>query len=77
MQAAFEAVIGIESHVRLSTKTKAFCACANVYGAKPNTHVCPVCLAHPVRASALHQHLHARVYFLGLIKLHRTAWHTA
>ena len=47
-QAAFEAVIGIESHVRLSTRTKAFCGCANVYGAKPNTHVCPVCLGHPV-----------------------------
>ena len=48
MQAAFEAVIGIESHVRLNTKTKAFCGCANEYGAKPNTHVCPICLAHPV-----------------------------
>jgi hypothetical protein len=44
----FEAVIGIETHVQLLTKTKAFCNCANEYGAEPNTHICPVCMGHPV-----------------------------
>ena len=48
LQAEFEAVIGIETHVQLNTRTKAFCGCANVYGSEPNAHVCPVCLGHPV-----------------------------
>lgn len=45
----FEAVIGIETHVQLQTRTKAFCSCANLYGGEPNAHVCPVCMGHPVR----------------------------
>jgi aspartyl-tRNA(Asn)/glutamyl-tRNA(Gln) amidotransferase subunit B len=44
---AFEAVIGIECHVELKTESKMFCGCRNVFGAEPNTHVCPVCLALP------------------------------
>ena len=43
----FEAVIGLEVHVELSTATKLFCGCANDFGALPNTNVCPVCLALP------------------------------
>jgi len=43
----YEAVIGLECHVELSTRTKMFCACPNEFGAEPNTHVCPVCLGHP------------------------------
>eukprot|EP00208_Stichococcus_sp_RCC1054_P008073 CAMPEP_0206151886 /NCGR_PEP_ID=MMETSP1473-20131121/39047_1 /ASSEMBLY_ACC=CAM_ASM_001109 /TAXON_ID=1461547 /ORGANISM="Stichococcus sp, Strain RCC1054" /LENGTH=579 /DNA_ID=CAMNT_0053549437 /DNA_START=226 /DNA_END=1969 /DNA_ORIENTATION=- len=43
----FEATIGIETHVQLATATKAFCNCANEYGSEPNTHICPVCMAHP------------------------------
>lgn len=47
LQVAYEPVIGIETHVQLKTKSKAFCACANEYGAAPNTHVCPVCTGQP------------------------------
>ena len=43
----YEAVIGLETHVMQKTQTKMFCGCLNVYGAKPNTHVCPVCLGYP------------------------------
>lgn len=43
----YEAVIGLEVHVELSTKTKAFCGCTTEYGGKPNSHVCPVCLGLP------------------------------
>jgi len=44
---AWEPVIGLEMHVELDTQTKMFCGCAVTKGEPPNTHVCPVCLAHP------------------------------
>ncbi|MBK5259549.1 MAG: Asp-tRNA(Asn)/Glu-tRNA(Gln) amidotransferase subunit GatB [Thermoanaerobaculia bacterium] len=43
----WEAVIGLEVHARLLTESKLFCGCATSFGAAPNTHVCPVCLAYP------------------------------
>ena len=43
----FEAVIGIETHVQLSTVTKAFCSCPYNYGAQLNSTVCPTCMGHP------------------------------
>lgn len=58
-QVQYEAVIGIETHVQLLTKTKAFCGCPSEYGAEPNTHVCPVCLGHPVRQQAADSQAHA------------------
>src|SRR4051794_8948031 len=42
-----EAVIGLEIHVQLATKTKMFCGCELSFGDEPNVHTCPVCLAHP------------------------------
>jgi aspartyl-tRNA(Asn)/glutamyl-tRNA(Gln) amidotransferase subunit B len=45
--AKYEPVIGLEVHVQLLTATKAFCGCANRFGADPNTNVCPVCLGLP------------------------------
>src|SRR5215207_6143782 len=45
--AEYEAVIGLEVHVELSTATKLFCGCPNEFGADPNTNVCPVCLGLP------------------------------
>ncbi|HEX6945872.1 MAG TPA: Asp-tRNA(Asn)/Glu-tRNA(Gln) amidotransferase subunit GatB [Acidimicrobiia bacterium] len=43
----WEAVIGIETHVELATRSKMFCGCAVDFGAEPNTNVCPVCLGLP------------------------------
>jgi aspartyl-tRNA(Asn)/glutamyl-tRNA(Gln) amidotransferase subunit B len=43
----YEAVIGLETHVQLKTKSKMWCGCVNQYGAEPNTNVCPVCLGLP------------------------------
>ena len=43
----YEAVIGLETHVQLRTRTKMWCGCANEYGAEANTNVCPVCLGLP------------------------------
>jgi len=47
MKSNYEAVIGLEVHAQLSTKTKAFCACSTKFGNEPNSNVCPVCLGHP------------------------------
>ena len=47
IMAKYEPVIGLEVHVQLLTATKAFCGCANRFGAAPNTNVCPVCLGLP------------------------------
>lgn len=45
---AYRPTIGLEIHVELNTQTKMFCACKNQpEGSEPNTHVCPVCMAHP------------------------------
>jgi aspartyl-tRNA(Asn)/glutamyl-tRNA(Gln) amidotransferase subunit B len=43
----YEAVIGLEMHVQLHTRTKMFCGCELSFGDEPNTHTCPVCLGHP------------------------------
>lgn len=48
MEHKYTPVIGLEIHVELKTKSKMFCQCdANYFGAKPNTHVCPVCMGMP------------------------------
>ncbi|NPV39135.1 MAG: Asp-tRNA(Asn)/Glu-tRNA(Gln) amidotransferase subunit GatB [Brevinematales bacterium] len=44
---SYEAVIGLEVHVQLNTKTKIFCGCSTEFGAPANTHVCPVCMGQP------------------------------
>ena len=43
----YEAVMGLEVHAELSTKTKIFCSCSTKFGAEPNTQVCPICMAMP------------------------------
>ncbi|NPV29025.1 MAG: Asp-tRNA(Asn)/Glu-tRNA(Gln) amidotransferase subunit GatB [Firmicutes bacterium] len=55
MMAEYEAVIGLEVHVELRTKSKAFCSCPNVFGSEPNTNVCPVCLGLPGVLPVLNQ----------------------
>src|ERR1700716_1851435 len=45
--AKYEAVIGLEVHVQLATRTKIFCGCPTSFGAEPNTNVCPTCLGLP------------------------------
>ena len=54
-----EAVIGLEVHVQLATRTKMFCGCELSFGEPPNTRTCPVCLGLPgtlpvTNAQAIH-----------------------
>ena len=43
----YDVIIGLEVHAELSTKTKIFCSCPTAFGAAPNTHTCPICMAMP------------------------------
>ena len=44
---AYEAIIGLEVHAELNTKTKMYCGCENAFGGEINTRICPVCTGHP------------------------------
>ena len=43
----YETVIGLETHVELSTKSKIFCGCSTAFGGEPNTQCCPICTGMP------------------------------
>jgi aspartyl-tRNA(Asn)/glutamyl-tRNA(Gln) amidotransferase subunit B len=53
---AYEAVIGLEVHTHLLTKSKLFCGCSTAFGAGPNENVCPVCMAMPGVLPVLNRH---------------------
>lgn len=62
----YEAIIGIETHVQLSTHTKAFCSCPYNYGSQPNTTVCPICMGLPGALPALNSKVIQSAVKLGL-----------
>ncbi|XP_076896512.1 glutamyl-tRNA(Gln) amidotransferase subunit B, chloroplastic/mitochondrial-like [Bidens hawaiensis] len=62
----YEAIIGIETHVQLSTTTKAFCSCAYNYGSQPNSCICPVCMGLPGALPVLNSKVIKCAVMLGL-----------
>lgn len=62
----YEAVIGLEVHAQLLTKSKAFCACSTQFGASPNTNTCPICLGHPGTMPQLNKNLVEYIVKMGL-----------
>lgn len=62
----YEAVIGLEVHVQLNTKSKIFCGCSTDFGAPPNTHVCPVCSGQPGVLPVLNEEVLNKAILAGL-----------
>ncbi len=62
----WEVVIGLEVHAQLNTATKIFCGCPTAFGAEPNSHTCPVCLAMPGALPVLNAAAVDKAIALGL-----------
>ncbi len=63
----YEAVIGLEVHVQLKTRSKMFCGCATEFGAEPNTRVCPVCLGYPGVLPVMNEEAVRKTILAGLM----------
>ncbi len=61
----FEAVIGLEVHVQLNTKTKIFCSCSTSFRESPNSNTCPVCLGLPGALPVLNKEVVKKAIQLG------------
>jgi aspartyl-tRNA(Asn)/glutamyl-tRNA(Gln) amidotransferase subunit B len=63
----YEAVIGLEVHTQLITRSKMFCGCANDFGGEPNTRVCPVCLGYPGVLPTINREAVRKTVMAGLV----------
>lgn len=61
-----EPVIGLETHVELSTASKMFCGCPADFHAPPNTNICPVCLGLPGSLPVPNREAMDRIIRIGL-----------
>lgn len=53
----FRVVIGIEVHIQIKTKTKAFCSCPNSLSIEPNSQICPICIGEPGTLPSLNKEM--------------------
>ncbi len=65
-ESPYKVTIGIEVHAELKTKSKMFCGCKNdPHAAEPNSHVCPVCMAHPGTLPVVNKEAVRKVLLVG------------
>ncbi len=62
----YEMVVGLETHVELSTASKIFCGCSTAFGGEPNTRCCPVCLGLPGALPKLNRQVIHHAVLAGL-----------
>ncbi len=73
----YEVIIGMETHVEQNTASKMFCSCsAEIFGAEPNTHVCPTCLGLPGALPVINQKAVENCIMVGLALNCKIASHT-
>ena len=63
---SWETIIGLEVHVQVNTRSKAFCGCATDFGAEPNSQTCPVCLGMPGQLPVLNKEAVDKTVLTGL-----------
>lgn len=62
----YQPIIGLEIHLQLNTKTKAFCNCPNESEAPPNINICPICVGHPGTLPLLNKAIIEKAILVGL-----------
>ncbi len=62
----YEAIIGLEVHAQLNTKSKIFCSCSTEFGAEPNSHLCPICAGYPGVLPVLNEEVLRKSILTGL-----------
>lgn len=67
----YKLVIGLEIHVQLGLKTKAFCGCKNEFGGVPNSRVCPICLGLPGSLPSVNVELINSAILAGMPQIQR------
>ncbi|OQX71433.1 glutaminyl-tRNA synthase (glutamine-hydrolyzing) subunit B [Candidatus Parcubacteria bacterium 4484_255] len=74
MHLNLKAIIGLEIHLQLNTKSKLFCSCLNnVQDASPNINICPICMGHPGVLPVLNKKAIEKILLLGLALKGRVA----
>ena len=63
----YEMVVGLETHIELSTKTKIFCGCTTKFGGEPNTNCCPICIGLPGTLPKLNREVVRYAILAGLV----------
>lgn len=73
----YEATIGIEVHVQLSTKSKIFCSCFNEINRQPNKNICPICAGYPGVLPVVNKEVISHAILMGLATHCQTTTNTA